>query len=63
MKREIKIFKSFDEQEQYKLEQMRNTTALERFKILYSMQQMTKKLHPSVDEKRRIIISSNGHIK
>lgn len=63
MKRQIKIFKSFEEQEQYKLEEMRNTTALERFQMLYAMQQMTKKLHPSDDKKRRIIISPNGHIK
>lgn len=63
MKRQIKIFKSFEEQEQYKLEEMRNTTAIERFQMLYAMQQMTKKLHPSDDKKRRIIISRNGHIK
>lgn len=63
MKREIKIFKSFEEQEQYKLEEMRNTTVLERFKMLYAMQQMTKKLHPASDKKRIIIISPNGHIK
>lgn len=63
MERQIKIFKSFEEQEQYKLEQMRNTTVQERFQILFAMQQMTKKLHPSTDIKRRIIISKNGHIK
>ena len=62
MKREIKIFKSFEEQEAYKLEKMRNTTILQRFQILFAMQQMTKKLHPSSNKKRRIIISSNGHI-
>lgn len=63
MKREIKIFKSFEEQEQYKFEEMRNPTVLERFKILFAMQQMTKRLHPSSDNKRRIIIYTNGHIK
>lgn len=63
MKREIKVFKSFEEQEAYKREEMRNTTILQRFQILHAMQQMTKKLHPSYNEKRRIIIASNGHIK
>jgi hypothetical protein len=63
MKREIKIFRSFEEQEEYKLEQMRNTTVTERFQMLYAMQQMTKKLHPSAGKKRRIIISKNEHIK
>ncbi len=63
MKRQIKIFKSFEEQEEYKIDKMRKTTVLERFKLLYAMQQMTKKLHPSLDKKKRIIISTNGHIK
>lgn len=61
MKRQIKIFKSFEEQEQYKLEEMRNTSVLERFQMLLRMQQMTELLHPTRDKKRRIIISKDGH--
>lgn len=60
MQREIKIFKTFEEQEKYKLAAMRNTSIMERFHILYQMQQMTRKLHPEVSGKRRIIISKNG---
>jgi hypothetical protein len=52
MERKIKIFKSFEEQEQYKLEEMRNTTPLERFQMLYAMQQMTRKFHPSSEDKK-----------
>lgn len=61
MKRQIKIFRSFEEQEQYKLDEMRKTTVSERFQMLYRMQQMTKLLHPDSDKKRRITISKNGH--
>lgn len=63
MARSIKIFKSFEEQEMYQLEEMRNTTPLERFKRLFRMQQLTKLFHPAKDTARRIIIHKNGHIK
>lgn len=62
MGKSIKIFKSFEEQEQYQKEMMLNSTPHERFKTLYKMQQMTKKFHPVVDKSRKIIIS-NGHSK
>lgn len=42
MGKSIKIFKSFEEQEQYSLEMMVNTTPEERFRKLYRMQQLTK---------------------
>ncbi len=63
MKREIKIFKSFEEQEQYHLEMMRQTTPMERFQNLYRMQQFTKHFHRGKDKTRRIIIKKNGHSK
>jgi hypothetical protein len=56
MAKELKIFKSFEEQEQYHLEQMAKTTPLQRFKSLYKMQQLTKAFHPSVDKSRKITI-------
>jgi hypothetical protein len=55
-KRTIKIFKSFEEQEKYALDLMRNTTPLQRFQSLYRMQQWTKKLHLPKDKSRKIII-------
>ncbi len=61
MKREIKIFKSFEEQEEYQLEQMRKTTIQERFQSLFRMQQITNLFHPVKDNTRRIIIQKNGH--
>ena len=56
MAREIKIFKSFEEQEAYKLEQMRNTTPLERLMQLRAMQQFSFRPKSTDDNKRRIII-------
>ncbi len=61
MKREIKIFKSFEEQEQYQLDLMRKTTALERFKNLFELQQLTKAFHPQKDKTRKIVIQKNGY--
>jgi hypothetical protein len=60
MKRSIKIFKSFEEQEAYHFEQMLNTTIRERFRKLYLMQQMTSLLHPVAQKGRKIIIL-DGH--
>ncbi len=60
MKRSIKIFKSFEEQEAYHFEQMLNTTIRERFRKLYLMQQMTSLLHPVARKARKIIIL-DGH--
>lgn len=61
MKREIKIFKSFEEQEQYHIEQLRKTTPLQRFQSLAQMQQWTKLFHTGENKTRRIIIQKNGH--
>ncbi|MEP6947763.1 MAG: hypothetical protein ABI863_00750 [Ginsengibacter sp.] len=62
MSKSIRIFKSFEEQEMFYLELMRNSTIEERFRKLYMMQKMTKTLHPPKDSKRKIIIR-NGFIK
>lgn len=62
MSKTIKIFKSFEEQEQYHLEMMAKSTPEERFRVLYQMQQMTKKFHPVEDKTRKIIIH-HGHTK
>ncbi len=59
MSKSIKIFKSFEEQEQYHLELMAKSSVIERFRALYQMQQLTKKFHPVVDNTRRIIIYPN----
>ena len=56
MKREIKIFKSFEEQEKFHIEQMLHTTPLQRFLNLYRMQQLNKLFHPVKDKSRKILI-------
>jgi hypothetical protein len=61
VKREIKIFKSFEEQEQYHLDEMRKTTPLERFRNLFELQQLTKAFHPPADKSRKIVIQKNGY--
>ena len=61
MGREIKIFKSFQEQEEYHVEMMRNSTAFERLRTLFQMQKATKLFHPATDKVRKIIIHKNGH--
>jgi hypothetical protein len=60
MSKTIRIFKSFEEQEQYNLEMMAKTTPEERFRKLYKMQQLTKMFHPVTDKSRKIIIR-NGY--
>ena len=60
MSKTIRIFKSFEEQEQYNLEMMAKTTPEERFRKLYRMQQLTKMFHPVTDKSRKIIIR-NGY--
>jgi len=62
MERKIKIFKSFEEQEEYHLEMMRQSTPEERLRTLYLLQQMSLKLHPSKNTSRKIIIR-NGYSK
>lgn len=56
MKKEIHIFKSLEEQNEWQLEQMRKTTVEDRFRQLYSMQQMTRLLHPPKKTERKIVI-------
>ena len=56
MERYIKIFKSFEEQEQHHLLQMALSTPIQRFRRLYMMQQMTKSFHPEKSSVRKIII-------
>jgi len=56
MEKKIKIFKSFEEQEQYNLEQMSKTTPLERFRNLYRMQNLSKLFNPVIDKSRKIVI-------
>ena len=47
MKREIKIFKSFEEQADYHLEIMAHTTPMQRLQSLYSLQQFTRQITTS----------------
>lgn len=61
MKREIKIFKSFEEQELYYKRLMLQSTPFERFKRLFQMQQMHWLMHPPKDNTRKIIIRSDGY--
>ncbi len=56
MGKSIRVFKSFEEQEQYHLEQMASSTVQERFRRLYLMQQWTLRMHPVTDNKKKIII-------
>ena len=56
MSKSIHIFKSFEDQEMFQLELMRNSTVEDRFRKLYMMQQMTKILHPPKNLQRKIII-------
>ncbi len=62
MSKSIRIFRSFEEQEMYHFELMRNSTIEERFRKLYLMQKMSKKFHPAKDSARKIIIR-NGYTK
>jgi len=55
-KRTIKVFKTFEEQEAYHLEQMRKTTVRERFISLFKMQQFTQAFRKSASDKRTITI-------
>jgi len=60
MEKKIKIFKSFEEQEEYHLSEMRSTTVKERFMNLYRMQMLSKVFNPVTDKSRKIIIQ-HGH--
>jgi hypothetical protein len=52
----IKIFKTFEEQEEYHLDWMRSSTPIQRFAALFRMQQFTNALHKHSPNKRTIII-------
>lgn len=52
----IRIFNSFEEQENFHRELMLRSDAKERFRKLYFMQQMSIMLHPSTDKSRKIKI-------
>jgi hypothetical protein len=61
-KRTIKIFKTFEEQKAYHLEQMRKTTVRERFISLLKMQRFTQAVHKVASDKRTITIH-HGYLK
>jgi hypothetical protein len=55
MDKQVRIFKSFEEQEQYHKELMSQSNIIERFRNLFQMQQMNRMLHPISDATRKII--------
>jgi len=56
MDKKVRIFKSFEEQEQYHKDLMSHSTVIGRFRKLYQMQQINKMLHPVADRSRKIQI-------
>jgi hypothetical protein len=58
--RKIKIFKTFEEQENYHLDWMRNSTPKERFAALFKMQQFTNVIHKQPYSKRLITIHNGS---
>jgi hypothetical protein len=61
MEKRIKIFKSFEEQEQFYIDKMLKSTPLQRFQNLFRMQQLTRLFHPPTNKERKIIIQKNGY--
>ena len=57
MKREIKIFKTFEEQEEYQIAKSKKTTPAQRFINLLYMQNLSKKFHPRKQNQKKIIIT------
>ncbi len=57
MKREIKIFKSFEEQEAYHLDRQKNTTPGQRLVNLLYMQNLSRKFRPNKTTEKKIIIT------
>jgi hypothetical protein len=57
MERKIKIFKTFEEQEAYNIQQQRQTTPMERLRNLFYMQQLSLKMHPEKNKQRKIIVN------
>lgn len=62
MEKKIRVFKSFEDQEQYHLDEMRKTTPLERLRRLYKLQKISRLLHPGTDPSGKIFII-NGRTK
>lgn len=56
MSRTVRIFKSFEEQEQYQKNLMLHSTVTMRFRKLYQMQQFARLLRPIADKTRKIQI-------
>jgi hypothetical protein len=54
--RRIKIFKSFEDQEAYRIERERQTTPIQRFINLFYMQQFNNKVQHEGSSKRKITI-------
>lgn len=59
-KKNIKIFRSFEDQEQYQLELMSRISINKRFQKLYEMQQISRLLHPQIKGTDRKIIIKHG---
>jgi hypothetical protein len=56
MSKSVRIFKSLEDQELYHRKLMTRSTAVDRFRKLYQMQQMNLLLHPVADKSRKIQI-------
>ncbi len=57
MKREIKIFKSFEEQEAYQIDKQKKTTPEQRLVNLFYMQNLSRKFRPNKTAQKKIIIT------
>lgn len=60
MEKRIKIFKTFEEQEEYAFKEMQNSTPIVRFEKLHQMQKFTNLFKKNADTNRKIIIKKNG---
>ena len=56
MGKQVRIFKSLEEHEQYHKKLMNQASVEERFRKLYLMQQMNRLLNPVADRSRKIRI-------
>lgn len=56
MKRSIRIFRSWKEQEDYHKQLALQSSVIDRFRRLYQMQQINLLLHPVTDKVRKIHI-------
>lgn len=63
MENGIRIFKTFEEQENFRLSEMKKTTPLIRFQNLLKMQQLTNKLRKIDAPAKRKITIKNGYLK